>query len=277
MIALDEVHSKKERKMPKKSTTPPRGAKPKILLFDIETAPTLGYVWGLWDQNIGLNQIHSNWYVLCWAAKWLGEKKVMTSSLPDHKLYKREPENDYEVMRALWKLLDEADIVIGQNGDAFDIKKSNARFIQHGMLPPKPYKTVDTLKVAKKYFKFESNKLDHLGEILGLGKKMSTGGFDLWREVMAGSPEAWKTMLKYNVQDVVLLEKVYLKMRPWMVNHPNTNLFQGSVYNCPNCGSGHNHKRGTAVSSRTSYVQRYQCQDCGAWSQQPISGNGVVR
>jgi predicted RNA-binding Zn-ribbon protein involved in translation (DUF1610 family) len=276
MIALDEVHFKKERKM-KKSITPPRGGhEPKILLFDIETAPTLGYVWGLWDQNIGLNQIKSNWYVLCWAAKWLGEKKVMTASLPDFPIYKRQPENDRDVMKALWKLLDEADIVIGQNGDAFDIKKSNARFILHGMNPPSPYKTVDTLKVAKKYFKFESNKLDHLGEIFGLGKKLKTGGFDLWVEVMRGDMKAWKTMVDYNIGDVKLLEGVYLKMRPWMTNHPNFNLYQDTLYNCPNCGSQSVQKRGFS-RTRTTYQRRYHCQGCGAWSSQPISGTGVIR
>jgi len=276
MINLDDVLNKKERKM-KKSIAPPRGGtKPKILLFDIETAPTLGYVWGLWDQNIGLNMIHSNWYVLCWAAKWLDEKKVMTSALPDFPLYKREKENDREVMKALWKLLDEADIVIGQNGDAFDIKKSNARFIQHGMNPPTPYKTVDTLKVAKKYFKFDSNKLDHLGEVLGLGKKMQTGGFDLWKGCLSGDPKSWKKMVDYNVQDVELLEKVYLKMRPWMVNHPNFNVYQGSQWNCPNCGSPNCQKRGY-THTRVSVSRRWQCKDCGAWSQGPLSGNGVVR
>lgn len=251
-------------------------AGPKILLFDIETAPTLAHVWGLWDQNIGLNMIHSNWYVLCWAAKWLGDKHVMTSALPDFKLYKREPENDREVMKALWKLLDEADIVIGQNGDAFDIKKSNARFIQHGMNPPQPYKTVDTLKVAKKYFKFDSNKLDHLGEVLGLGKKMKTGGFDLWKGCLAGDPESWKTMVKYNVQDVNLLEGVYLKMRPWMNNHPNHNLYTDSIWGCPNCGSQNLVKRGFAYT-RVSVSRRYCCKGCGAWSQGNLKNTGVVR
>lgn len=258
----------------RKLKAPSKG--PKILLFDIETAPTLGYVWGLWEQNVGLNQIHRDWYVLCWAAKWLGQKGVMTAALPDFPLYKKNRENDEEVAKALWKLLDEADIVIGQNGDAFDIKKMNTRFIQHGMEPPAPYKTVDTLKVAKKYFKFDSNKLEYLGTALGVGRKMETGGFELWKGCMNGDPQAWKKMVKYNVQDVLLLEDVYLKMRPWMTNHPNFNLYLGSVWNCPNCGSQRCQKRGYVYTRATTH-QRYQCLDCGAWSQGSLSGNGVVR
>ena len=257
-----------------KHRRPPKGVK--VLVFDIETAPTLGYVWGLWEQNVGLNQIKSNWYILCWAAKWLGEKGVMTSALPDFPLYKRDKENDREVVTALWKLLDEADVVVTQNGDSFDIKKSNSRFIQHGLLPPTPYKTVDTLKVAKKYFKFDSNKLEYLGTALGVGRKLETGGFELWKGCMAGDPKSWRQMVRYNIQDILLTEDVYFKMRPWMTNHPNFNLLIGSVYNCPNCASNRTQKRGYA-HTRASTQQRYQCLDCGAWSQGSIKGTGVIK
>ncbi len=249
---------------------------PKILLFDIETAPTLGYVWGLWDQNVGLSQIYSDWYVLCWSAKWLGQKEMMTSALPDFPRYKRDREDDKDVMKAMWKLLDEADVVIGHNGDAFDIKKCNARFIQHGMKPPRPYKTVDTLKVAKKYFKFDSNKLEYLGTALKVGRKGVTGGFDLWKGCMQGDKEAWKKMVQYNKDDVTLLEAVYMTMRPWMTNHPNQNLYRETTHSCPNCGSHDVQRRGHSYT-RTSVVQRYQCKPCGAWSHGKSEGQGVIK
>lgn len=249
---------------------------PKILLFDIETAPTLGYVWGLWEQNVGLNQIYEDPYILCWAAKWLDKKTILTASLPDFPLYKKDKRNDREVMKTLWKLLDEADVVVAQNGDAFDIKWVNARFLKHGLKPPSPYKTVDTLKVAKKCFKLNSNKLEYLGNYLGIGRKLETGGFELWKSCMEGDMASWKTMVKYNIQDVALLEEVYLKIRPWMRNHPNWNLYADSDYNCPNCGSQHVQKRGFEYT-RTTIKRKYQCLSCTAWSSQPISGKGVIR
>jgi predicted RNA-binding Zn-ribbon protein involved in translation (DUF1610 family)/DNA polymerase elongation subunit (family B) len=235
--------------------------KPKILLFDIETAPNLSYVWGHYEQNV--IEHSREWYVLCFVAKWMGNRKMITEALPDYKAYKKDPEDDKEVVTALWHLLDEADIVVAHNGDRFDIRKMNARFIFHGLKPPAPYKTVDTLKVARKYFAFNSNKLNDIGQHLGLGKKVSTGGFELWKGCMQGDKKSWAKMIKYNKQDVNLLEKVYIELRSWMTNHPSMGAYiEDNV--CPNCGSEHLQKRGTSVT-RVSKYQRYQCQDCGAW------------
>lgn len=267
---MTELLTKKEGLMRK-----PKALKGvKILYFDIETAPTLGHVWGLYEQNV--IAVEKDWYMLCWAAKWSGSREVITAALPDFPLYKKDKENDREVVKALWKLLDEADIVIAQNGDGFDIKKANARFIQHGLLPPTPYKTVDTLKVARRYFKFDSNKLNDLGKYLGVGQKIQTGGFTLWKGCLQGDLKAWKKMIRYNVQDVILLEDVYLKLRPWMTTHPNLNLYRHSVYNCPNCGSNQTEKRGL-VHTRASSQQRYHCRSCGAWSQGSLKGTGVIK
>ena len=256
----------------KKFAAPTRGAK--ILLFDIETAPTLGYVWGLWEQNV--IAVERDWYILCWAAKWYGQKQVISSALIDFPLYKKEPENDGLVIKALWKLLDEADIVIAQNGDAFDIKKANARFIQQGMEPPAPYKTVDTLKVARRYFKFDSNKLDDLGKYLGVGQKRKHDGFAMWKGCMLGDPHAWSEMVKYCRDDVTLLEGVYTRLRPWMQNHPNLNLWQDSVWSCPNCASNNVVRRGYTYT-RASIVQRFHCKSCGAWSQGKSHGMGAIK
>ena len=238
--------------------------KAKILLFDIETAPNLGYVWGKWEQDV--IEFDRQWYMLCFCAKWLGDKKVMTHALPDFSLYKKDPENDKELVKKLWELFNEADIIIAHNGDEFDIKKSNARFIYHGFTPNPHYKTIDTKKIAKKYFSFESNKLDDLGQYLKVGKKLSTGGFALWRGCMAGDKKSWKTMVEYNKQDVVLLEHVYLRLRPWMKDHPNLNVINLTLSACPACGSEDLHKRGFSIT-RSGQKQRYQCQDCGMWSQ----------
>jgi len=234
----------------------------KILLFDIETASNIAYVWGKWEQNVIAYQ--KEWYMLSFSAKWLGEKKYITKGLCDYKSFKKDRTDDKELVKDLWELFNEADIIIAHNGDSFDIKKSNARFAYHKLNPPAPYKTVDTKKVAKKYFSFNSNSLTDLGEHFKLGKKLETGGFDLWLGCMAGDKKSWKTMLDYNKQDVVLLEKVYLKLRNWMTNHPRLEENKEGEYICSVCGGKHMQKRGFGIT-RTSRYQRLQCQSCGAW------------
>ena len=237
----------------------------KILLFDIEVAPNLAAVWGLYEQNAVW--VANEWYMLSFSAKWLDKKSIIAYALPDFKKrYLKDPESDALLMQELWNLLDEADIVIGHNGDRFDIKKANARFISHGMKPPSPYKTIDTLKVARRHFKFNSNKLNDLGKYLGVGQKVETGGYRLWKGCMDGDLTSWKKMVKYNKQDVKLLEDVYLELRPWMTNHPNLNILQKTTHDCPICGEDTLQKRGFNIT-RTSRYQRYQCKSCGGWSQ----------
>lgn len=232
----------------------------KILLFDVETAPNLSYVWGRWEQNI--LSVSEHWYMICFAYKWLGEKKTYVYSLPDFKTYKKDPVNDELLITKLWELFDQAEIIIGQNLDAFDIKKSNARFIKHGLEPPSFYKTIDTLKIARRNFKFDSNKLDDLGDYLSIGRKIQTGGFNLWLGCMRGDKKAWKRMTDYNKMDVILLEKVYLKLRGWATTTPNMNLILGKYSVCPTCGSEHITKRGYRYTKVYTY-QAYHCQNCG--------------
>lgn len=236
---------------------------PKILLYDIETSPNLGYIWGKYEQNV--IEYESEWYMLCFSYKWLGSDEVHVLGLDDFPLYKRNKENDKRLVWELYKLFNEADVIIAHNGNSFDIKKTNARFLFHGFTPPSPYKQIDTKLVAKRYFNFNSNKLDDIGNYFGLGRKMETGGFELWKGCMSGEPAAWQKMKEYNIQDVVLLEQVYLKMRPWMRDHPNHNLYTGDSCSCPNCGSTNIQRRGTGVT-RTGKYQRFSCQDCGSWS-----------
>lgn len=236
----------------------------KILIYDIETSPSLGYYFELYKEgNIVWDE--KSWYMLSFAWKWFGEDKTHVLALPDFKTYKKDPENDKELCKELWALFDEADVIIAHNGNSFDQKKSNARFIYHGFTPPSPYKEIDTKLVAKKYFRFDSNKLTDLGKYLKCGQKVETGGFSLWKRCMAGDMDAWKSMVKYNKQDVVLLEQIYLRLRPWMTQHPNMNIVMGTMTNCPNCESPKIHKRGY-MFTRLSKRQRYQCNDCHAWS-----------
>lgn len=234
-------------------------AKSRILFIDIENSPSLGWTWGKYDQTV--IDFKTDWYLLSFAWKWADEDKVHVLALPDYPCYGRDREDDKQLTKALWKILDQADIVIGHNVDRFDIRKINTRFLAHGMPPPSPYKTVDTLKIAKKYFKFDSNHLNDLGRYLGVGRKLVHTGFELWRGCMMGDKDSWAMMKKYNVKDVVLVEKVYYKLRSWAGNHPIVNR---DVFACPKCGSVRVQKRGLSRTLRYA-KQRYQCQTCRGW------------
>jgi DNA polymerase elongation subunit (family B) len=230
----------------------------KILLLDIETSPNTAHVWGLWQQNIGLSALLESSYVLCWAAKWLGEREMFFDSV-----YQSE---EKDMLLGIHKLLEEADAVVHYNGTKFDMPTLNKEFLIHEFDPPAPYNNIDLLRTVRNRFRFPSNKLDYVAQRLGLGKKKETN-FKLWIDCMNKDPRAWKKMELYNKQDVILLEKVYNKVLPWIKNHPNRNLYneQSKSISCPSCGSTKLHKRGIARSIATTY-QRYQCQDCGTWS-----------
>jgi DNA polymerase elongation subunit (family B) len=235
---------------------------PRILLWDIETAPNLGYTWGKWEQNV--LAFESEWYLLTISWKWLGEKTTHVTGLVDfEKRYKKNPEDDYELAKLAWDLFNEADIVVAHNGVAFDTKKAQARMIIHGMDPPSSFKEVDTLNLARRHFNFTSNKLGDLCETLGIGAKVSTGGFELWRDCLRGDRRAWDRMKKYNKQDVVILEELYLRLRPWSNRHPNLATMSGRYDACPKCGSTKGMKsQGWQYNAVTMY-QRFRCRACG--------------
>ena len=177
-----------------------------------------------------------------------------THSLREYPHYKNNLQDDRRLIKDLHKLFDEADILIAHNGDRFDIRKTNARFIKHGLRPPAPYKTVDTLKVARRFFQFESNRLNDLGQYLGIGKKLPTTGMDLWRRTMSGEKTAWDTMEHYNRRDVRLLERVYNRLLPYMANHPNLEIY-GENGCCPTCQSLKVERRGIYVARTREYTE----------------------
>jgi DNA polymerase elongation subunit (family B) len=229
----------------------------RILLLDIETSPNTVHCWGLWQQNVSINQIMESSKTLCYAAKWLGEEDIYFDSVHQSK--------PKQMLKGIHELLNESDAVIHYNGTKFDIPTLNKEFLLSKLLPPSPYKQIDLLRVVRSNFRFPSNKLDYVAQRLNLGKKHSHEGHDLWVKCMNGDKDAWKRMQDYNIQDVVLLESLYNELLPWIKNHPNQNLFS-DISGCPTCGSTNLQKRGTAISITGSY-QRYQCKSCGSWSQ----------
>jgi len=200
--------------------TDPHGL-PKILLLDIETAPLRAYVWRLWKQNIYIDQIISEWFMITWAAKWLLEPEILSQRLSSKEILQ---EDDKRIVETLWHLLNQADIVIAHNGKSFDIPRIKSRFLLHGLPPTTFYQQVDTKEVAAKEFGFSSNKLESLARNFGIEGKSDTD-FTLWSSCMDGDEDALKYMEEYNRQDVVVLEDVYLVMRPYIKAHPNYNLY----------------------------------------------------
>ena len=220
---------------------------PKILVIDIETAPASGYIWKLFDVNISLSQLIDTSKVICFAAKWVGDKKVIFHS--------NQEDTHKKMIKKAWDLFNEADAVIGYNSKNFDCKILNKEFILSGFPPPAPYKHIDLLQTMKNKFKFMSNKLDHVSQELGIGKKTSHQGFELWQACMNNDSKAWKLMKKYNINDVKLTEELYDKVKGWLKTTFNFNEHSESMV-CPNCGSHNVTKNGTYKSPTRAY-QKY--------------------
>lgn len=238
---------------------------PKILVMDIETSPLTAYVWqkSVWKASITDDHIISEWYMLCWSAKWLFDNNIMADRLTSKEAL---AEDDSRIVGSLWKLLDEADIVIAHNGDTFDVPNMNTRFIVNNYTPPSPYKTIDTVKIARRQFGFTHNSLRALAKVFGFKTKLETN-FELWKKCTDGDEESLKSMEEYNKNDVRLLEDVYTKLRPWINGHPNLGMymdFDGPV--CPNCGSD-NIKwiDGKFWYASSSKYPLFTCDNCGAF------------
>ena len=233
---------------------------PKILIMDIETAPLKGYVWRLWKEDVGFHRLISDWFMLTWSAKWLFTSTVQSDKLTSEEVKK---EDDGRLVKGLWKLIDEADIVITHNGDRFDIPKMNSRFIVNKLPPTSPYKSIDTKKIASRQFGFSSNKLDALALQFGFKPKLDTS-FDLWKKCMEGDEESLSYMEEYNQHDVELLEEVYLKLRPWIKGHPNMGLYMElDTPVCTNCGSSNLTYIDKFYYTNTGKFETFRC-ECGA-------------
>lgn len=235
---------------------------PKILIFDTETAPMRAYVWRRWKQNISLDQTISEWFMLAWSAKWLYSAETLGENLTSQEA---KAEDDSRIVADLWKLIDEADIVVAYNGKKADIPWCNSRFVMNGLKPPKPYFLVDPLITAKHTFGFSSNKLDALAGYFDIPHKMDTD-FDLWKRCMEGDQEALDYMGAYNKKDTDILELVYLKLRPWIKGHPNVNNYiEAPVPVCAICGSENLERiEGQYYYTSVCKYELYRCLDCGA-------------
>lgn len=236
----------------------------RTLVLDIETAPNVVYTWGIYDQNISLEQIIQEGYMLSWSAKWLGSKEVMSDYIAKYKNhFIKNPTDDSQIAKSVWPLLDEADIIVAHNGDNFDIKWLNYVFLKNNMKPVSTFKSIDTLKVARAHFRFLSNKLNFISKTLGIGEKLKHEGFELWKKCIEGDQKSWAKMLDYNKKDVLLLEQVYLKLRPFISNHPNLAVYLDEEAKiCPNCEGRDFNSKGYSYTNSGKF-QRFVCKACG--------------
>lgn len=243
-----------------------------VFLYDIEISPNIGYTWGKYEQNV--IEFLRERMMISVAWKWLGDPKIHSVILPDFPFYKRNPTDNKALVKKFYLEYCKADVVIAHNEHGFDGKELRTNFIKKGLRPPPPMKVVDTLQIARNRFRFNSNRLDDLGHVLGLGRKVKHPGFALWLGCLDGNMKSWKLMRKYNIGDVKLLEKVYLKLRSWDERHPDLSNFSGT-WSCPACGSFRCNIGGYRYNI-ASVKQKLRCKDCSKWYTGPTIGRRKI-
>lgn len=234
-------------------------ANPKILILDIETKPAEAYVWKMFDENIGIEQLIKPSRIIAVGAKWLGAKEMFYASVNYSK--GRELRGRKTMLAKVHRLMSQADAIVTFNGNKFDLPKLTGEFAEHGFSPVPPVASIDVRRTTSK-MGFTSGRLAHVGPLLGSERKQKHDGFTLWADYLQGKLEARAEMKSYNLQDVKVLEQVYMKVRAFITNHPYLGDFDGA---CPACGSNDVQHRGRR-RTRAFWIDRHHCQSCGHWS-----------
>ena len=239
---------------------------PRVLIYDIETAPALAHTFEVWNVNVMPDNIVFPWFMLGWSSKWLFESAIESDIVTPEEALNRD---DKRISLSLWEQINAADIVIGHNIRHFDIKRMNTRFLAHRIPRPLPYRVVDTRDILRKNFAHEHNKLDYVNRVHGLARKLDTGGFMLWADCLKGDKLALAKMQKYNKHDVGCTEELYVLIRGWANSHPNMGLFvEGNGIVCPNCG-GEDLGYGGTYSADVNRYRSFRCNTCGAIGRSP--------
>ena len=233
-----------------------------VVIFDIETLPLKAYAWKTWKEDISPSQLIEDWVMVSWAAKDFFREEVRSDVLTSKEARNRD---DKRIVNGLWQEFNNASILIGHNIIDFDIPKSNTRFLFHGLKPPAPYRTVDTLRILRYNFRFTFNRLDFINSTLGLTPKMDNDGFPLWARCSEGDQQSLDDMSMYNRQDVLSEEELYSAVRGWDNRHPNIGLFfNDATIHCKNCGSGSLTLLDKPYRTPLGEYQSKRCMDCGA-------------
>lgn len=233
----------------------------KVLFWDIETSPSVYATFGIWNQNLGKGGLLRQGGLLSHAWAW-NDGQVYSSVLTPEEAIAGDHSR---IVHEMWALLDNADVVVAQNGVRFDIRKANAEFIKLGLPPPSPYKVYDTLRVAKKYFFFDRNDLDSLCDVLKVPyRKVKNEGMPLWVKCIQGDQEALNQMQEYNVGDIPTLRAVFKKLLPWDNQGVNFALMGENLNGCPNCGENSLESTGKFTYTNARKYDHYRCKHCGA-------------
>jgi uncharacterized protein YprB with RNaseH-like and TPR domain len=247
---------------------------PRILYFDIETSPNLCFTWGLGKQYVGYENIHKERQVtvVCW--KWSDETQVRSLSfnLDKHDLSRQDDNADKELLKIFSAVYQRADLAVGHNGIKFDIATIRARLVKHGLPDIAPI-VVDDTYLASKGIRFNSHKLDYLAQYLGIGKK-APHDYSLWKRVMGGDRTALNATESYCKQDVLLLEKIYKRMKPYTKSKLNRAVFLEKSDACPSCGKQELQSAGVRCTVSGGRFSRYRCQACGHYSQRRVRKGG---
>ena len=253
----------------------PPASGPRILVFDIETAPYLTWNWNLWKANA--IDIEQEWYMLSFAYGWYDIEAQEIGPI-DFVSLQQDPEfepmsqNDKHVVTVLWHLFDQAEIVVGQNHERFDIKKANERSFIHGYGPPSPYSTLDTKRIWNRNFS-GSAALKYMARKADVALKSENVGFPLWKGCMNNEPERWEQMEEYNRADVVATSEVFTKLIPW-IDHPTSNVvnfghWKRGTVTCTKCMNTENEQGFISRGyhrTKASQFQTLQCKKCGGYA-----------
>ena len=232
----------------------------KRLFFDIETSPNIGLFWTAgYKLNITPDNIIKERAIICICYKWAGEEKTYSLNWDNN-------QDDKTMLEKFIKVANEADELIGHNGDRFDLPWIRTRCLYHRIPVFPNYTTLDTLKNARSKFKFNSNKLDYIAKFLGIGAKIHTG-YDLWKNIVVNNDKkALKEMVEYCKNDVVLLENVYNEMSTYIPSKTHHGILAGGdKTSCPECGSEDMKFSKKRISASGIPRIQLQCQDCGKY------------
>lgn len=240
----------------------------RVIALDIETFPLEVYVWGIRDQHIAVNQIKEDWSVASWAAKWFGDDpaKIVYKDTSQQK----DVRDDRRILKPLWNLLNEAEIVISQNGKKFDSRRLNARLIMHGMKPPAPYKHLDTYEILSRVADLTSNKLEYYtAKLCPHFKKLqhkNFPGMTLWTECLKKNPKAWAEMREYNIHDVLSTEDLLDTVKAWVPEYmPKIFAVTDTARECGTCGHVGQMIEGPERLAASYRYKQHRCPKCGSW------------
>ena len=231
--------------------------KPKRLFYDIETSYNIVKAWRIgYNINLNMNDIIQERAIITIAYKWEGEEDVTVLSW--------DKGCDKKIIEDFVKVMADADELVGHNLDRYDTKFIMTRALKHNISVLPKYQSTDTLKLAKKHFMLNSNKLDYIAQYLGIGHKTKHRGLSMWDDIiLRNDPQALEEMIEYNVQDVFLTEQVYHKLMEYSlpkVNHASKQT--GDKHTCPQCGSDHVELHKTYVSGSGVKTRLMGCKSC---------------